>query len=205
MHIYAIGNLHFSGVPESKPMDVFGEHWKGHRPRIIENWKQTVTPEDMVILCGDISWAIKLPDAVKDDLREKGAAARQSRLLVDRPFQNEKGHGRRVFLPAEQLLRHRRRRDANCSLRIPGLADPGLRRLQTGNRRRHPAPRRTADPGLVGRGAAGRDHRNHPGPALPALLFDGGRFHFQTAYRRIWGKDLRLRSHPRGGRSCRLF
>ena len=73
MHIYAIGDLHFSGVPESKPMDVFGEHWKGHRPRIIENWKQTVTPEDMVILCGDISWAIKLPDAVKDDLCEIAA------------------------------------------------------------------------------------------------------------------------------------
>ncbi|MBO5590007.1 MAG: metallophosphoesterase [Acidaminococcaceae bacterium] len=73
MHIYAIGDLHFSGVPESKPMDVFGEHWKGHRPRIIENWKQTVTPEDTVILCGDISWAIKLPDVVKDDLREIAA------------------------------------------------------------------------------------------------------------------------------------
>ena len=64
MSIYAIGDLHFSGVPASKPMDVFGEHWKNHRQRVIENWKQIVAPEDTVILCGDISWAMKLQDAV---------------------------------------------------------------------------------------------------------------------------------------------
>ena len=69
MHIYAIGDLHFSGVPEAKPMTVFGEHWRDHRQRITENWKQTVAPEDIVVLCGDISWAMKLPDAVQDDLR----------------------------------------------------------------------------------------------------------------------------------------
>ena len=69
MHIYAIGDLHFSGVPEAKPMTVFGEHWQDHRQRITENWKQTVAPEDIVVLCGDISWAMKLPDAVQDDLR----------------------------------------------------------------------------------------------------------------------------------------
>ena len=69
MRIYAIGDLHFSGVPETKPMTVFGEHWANHRQRIIENWKQTVAPEDIVILCGDISWAMKLTDAVKDDLQ----------------------------------------------------------------------------------------------------------------------------------------
>ena len=69
MHIYAIGDLHFSGVPETKPMTVFGEHWTNHRQRIIENWKRTVAPEDIVILCGDISWAMRLTDAVKDDLQ----------------------------------------------------------------------------------------------------------------------------------------
>jgi len=69
VHIYAIGDLHFSGVPETKPMTVFGEHWQHHRQRIMENWKQTVAPEDLVILCGDISWAMKLTDAVQDDLK----------------------------------------------------------------------------------------------------------------------------------------
>ena len=69
VRIYAIGDLHFSGIPETKPMTVFGEHWTNHRQRIIENWKQTVAPEDIVVLCGDISWAMKLTDAVKDDLQ----------------------------------------------------------------------------------------------------------------------------------------
>lgn len=59
----------FSGVPETKPMTVFGEHWQHHRQRIMENWKQAVAPEDLVILCGDISWAMKLTDAVQDDLQ----------------------------------------------------------------------------------------------------------------------------------------
>ena len=69
MRIYAIGDLHFSGVPETKPMTVFGDHWANHRQRIIENWKQTVAQEDIVILCGDTSWAMKLTDAVKADLQ----------------------------------------------------------------------------------------------------------------------------------------
>ena len=73
MPIYAIGDLHFSGVPETKPMTVFGEHWANHRQQIIENWKQTVAAEDVVILCGDISWAMKLADAVKDDLQSIAA------------------------------------------------------------------------------------------------------------------------------------
>ena len=81
MHIYAIGDLHFSGVPETKPMTVFGEHWENHRQRIIENWKQTVTPEDVVILCGDISWAMKLADAVEDDLKEVAALPGRKVLL----------------------------------------------------------------------------------------------------------------------------
>ncbi len=81
MHIYAIGDLHFSGVPETKPMTVFGEHWANHRQRIIENWKQTVAPEDVVIVCGDISWAMKLEDAVKDDLQSIAELPGQKVLL----------------------------------------------------------------------------------------------------------------------------
>ena len=38
MHIYAIGDLHLSGEPASKPMEVFGEHWTGHKEKIKENY-----------------------------------------------------------------------------------------------------------------------------------------------------------------------
>ena len=73
MRIYAMGDLHFSGVPAKKPMEIFGEHWQGHRERITENWKDTVAPEDAVILCGDISWAMRLPEAADEDLKDIAA------------------------------------------------------------------------------------------------------------------------------------
>lgn len=66
MHIYAIGDLHLSGEPPSKPMEIFGEHWAGHKEKIKNNWLQTVTAEDTVIICGDISWALQLEEAKSD-------------------------------------------------------------------------------------------------------------------------------------------
>jgi len=51
LSIYAIGDLHFSGEPPTKPMEIFGENWAGHRSRIIANWQNTVTDADTVILC----------------------------------------------------------------------------------------------------------------------------------------------------------
>ncbi|MCI2110696.1 MAG: metallophosphoesterase [Acidaminococcaceae bacterium] len=69
MSIYAIGDLHFSGEPPSKPMEVFGENWQGHRAKIIKNWQSTVCPDDTVILCGDTSWSMDLPDAIAKDMQ----------------------------------------------------------------------------------------------------------------------------------------
>jgi hypothetical protein len=66
MHIYAIGDLHLSGEPPTKPMEIFGEHWLGHKDKIKSNWLATVTPEDTVIICGDISWAMGLKNASED-------------------------------------------------------------------------------------------------------------------------------------------
>lgn len=66
MHIYAIADLHLSGEPASKPMEKFGEHWLGHKEKIKYNWLNTVQPEDYVIVAGDISWAMNLPEADVD-------------------------------------------------------------------------------------------------------------------------------------------
>lgn len=66
MHIYAIGDLHLSGEPASKPMEIFGEHWAGHKEKIKEHWLATVREEDYVILVGDISWAMHFAEATKD-------------------------------------------------------------------------------------------------------------------------------------------
>lgn len=66
MSIFAIGDLHLSGDPPAKPMEIFGEHWLNHKEKIKANWLKTVTDTDTVIICGDISWALQLNEAKPD-------------------------------------------------------------------------------------------------------------------------------------------
>ena len=66
MTIWAIADLHLSfGVPDKK-MDVFGDNWKDHPDKIRENWLRLVAPEDLVLLPGDISWALHAEEAKPD-------------------------------------------------------------------------------------------------------------------------------------------
>ncbi len=68
MRIFAIGDLHLPGA-QQKPMDVFGAHWEGHFEKIEADWRQRVSDEDVVLLPGDISWAMTLEEAAPDILR----------------------------------------------------------------------------------------------------------------------------------------
>ena len=65
MRIYALSDLHLS-FSCGKPMDVFGDLWKDHAARIEENWQSTVTPDDAVLVAGDIGWAMSMPEAKED-------------------------------------------------------------------------------------------------------------------------------------------
>lgn len=47
-------------------MDIFGEQWTGHQEKLRQRWLATVTPEDTVIVAGDISWGTKLAEALPD-------------------------------------------------------------------------------------------------------------------------------------------
>ena len=65
--IYAIGDVHLSLDERiKKPMDVFGPKWENHAERLRDNWVSKVKPEDLVIICGDISWGLKLEEAMAD-------------------------------------------------------------------------------------------------------------------------------------------
>lgn len=66
MKIFAIGDTHLSGEPPFKPMNIFGDHWLNHWQKIHSNWSAVVGPEDLVLLPGDVSWAMKLEDALPD-------------------------------------------------------------------------------------------------------------------------------------------
>lgn len=65
MRIFAIGDLHLS-FSNPKPMDIFGEHWHNHDVQLARNWDETVCPEDMVLIAGDISWAMRPDEAAPD-------------------------------------------------------------------------------------------------------------------------------------------
>ncbi|MBR6525505.1 MAG: metallophosphoesterase [Clostridia bacterium] len=65
MKIFAIGDLHLPGG-DDKPMNVFGAHWDGHFDKIRNDWLARVTEEDVVLLPGDLSWAMQLKDAMPD-------------------------------------------------------------------------------------------------------------------------------------------
>ncbi len=79
MNIYAISDLHLSAT-QDKPMDVFGANWEGHFEKIKADWLDKVRACDVVLIPGDISWAMKLSDALVD-----------LRSLVDLP-------GKKVFI-----------------------------------------------------------------------------------------------------------
>ncbi len=66
MRVFAIGDLHLSHA-QPKPMDVFGGHWTGHAEKIAKNWDQVVDEDDLVVICGDHSWAIR-PDEAQEDI-----------------------------------------------------------------------------------------------------------------------------------------
>lgn len=77
MKVFGIGDVHFSfkgpvdphhweQVQTYKPMDIFGEEWHGHYRKIYENWLRLVSPEDLVLMPGDFSWALKLTEARYD-------------------------------------------------------------------------------------------------------------------------------------------
>lgn len=64
MAVFALGDPHLS-LGAAKPMDVF-RGWENYVERLEENWRRAVSPEDTVVLAGDISWAMKLEDCGAD-------------------------------------------------------------------------------------------------------------------------------------------
>lgn len=64
MSLYAIADLHLS-LSSGKPMNIF-PGWDNHVERLEKNWQATVSPDDTVVVPGDISWAINFEEAKAD-------------------------------------------------------------------------------------------------------------------------------------------
>lgn len=65
MKLFVIADLHMPGGAD-KSMDIFGSQWEGHVDKIFSDWQMRVSEEDIVLIPGDISWAMYLEDAVAD-------------------------------------------------------------------------------------------------------------------------------------------
>lgn len=65
MKVFAISDLHLS-VNNPKPMDIFGPVWEGYLEKIFTDWKKIVSDEDVVLLAGDFSWAMRLEETIED-------------------------------------------------------------------------------------------------------------------------------------------
>ncbi len=65
MKVFAISDLHLS-INSNKPMNIFGPVWENYLEEIENSWSSLVTENDLVLISGDISWAMKLNDAKAD-------------------------------------------------------------------------------------------------------------------------------------------
>lgn len=65
MKVYSISDLHLS-INSNKPMDIFGPVWEEAFEKVKKDWLLKVKDDDIVLLAGDLSWAMKLNDALED-------------------------------------------------------------------------------------------------------------------------------------------
>ena len=66
MALFAIGDLHLS-FGTDKPMDKFGGGWVNYVEKLKAGF-QTLTSDDLCVLCGDVSWGMSLEESLEDFL-----------------------------------------------------------------------------------------------------------------------------------------
>ena len=65
MALYAISDLHLA-FNNDRPMDIFGEKWSNHDAKIKNNWMRKINEDDMILIAGDISWAMRENESMMD-------------------------------------------------------------------------------------------------------------------------------------------
>ncbi len=66
MKIWALSDPHLCFGAPKKSMEVFGPAWKNYTDKISANWLDCIEKEDLVLIPGDISWAMRLEEALID-------------------------------------------------------------------------------------------------------------------------------------------
>jgi uncharacterized protein len=66
MTVWALSDPHLCFGAADKSMEVFGPEWAGYAEKIKENWLSIVKADDLILIPGDISWAMRLEEALAD-------------------------------------------------------------------------------------------------------------------------------------------
>lgn len=65
MKVFAISDFHLC-ISGAKPMEIFGGGWKDYLSKIKQDWLSKISDNDVVLVSGDLSWAMKIDEAKKD-------------------------------------------------------------------------------------------------------------------------------------------
>lgn len=63
--VWALADTHL-GAAVGKTMDRFGDYWIGHKGKILRNAWRVVAADDILLLPGDLSWAMNRQEALPD-------------------------------------------------------------------------------------------------------------------------------------------
>ena len=63
--IYSISDLHLDYTGK-KSMEIFGNSWINYERKILDNWKEIINEDDLILVAGDISWAMTIEEAIID-------------------------------------------------------------------------------------------------------------------------------------------
>lgn len=119
MAVFAISDLHLPA--REKPMDIFGAQWENHFERIRADWLARVHSEDLVLLPGDLTWAMRLEDAMEDLARIDALPGKKLLIKGNHDYWwNSIGRVRRLLGPGAFALQ-------NDSLLIDGRLYAGTR------------------------------------------------------------------------------
>lgn len=106
MRVFALADLHL-GSAVDKPMDIFGPVWDRHAEKIDRNWRAVVGPDDWVLVPGDISWAMKLDEALPDLRFLDGLPGRKLLLKGNHDYWwTSRGKVEAALPPSLRLLQH---------------------------------------------------------------------------------------------------
>ncbi len=123
MKIFAISDLHLS-VNNPKPMDIFGPVWEGYLDKIFAEWREKVGEEDIVLLAGDFSWAMRLEDAISDFNLLKGLPGHKIIIRGNHDYWWKSISAVRAILPYKMMAIQ------NDAIRLDGVVICGTRGWQ---------------------------------------------------------------------------